>query len=44
VCRRAIEPGEVERELDGVDVVVIACEGCYVMWREESRARRDPSQ
>ena len=34
VGRRAIEPGEVERELDGVDVVVIAREGCYVMWRE----------
>jgi hypothetical protein len=44
VCRRAIEPGEVERELDGVDVVVIAHEACYALWREESRARSDPSQ
>jgi hypothetical protein len=44
VCRRAIEPGEVEREVDGVDVVVIAHEACYVIWREESSVRRAPSQ
>jgi hypothetical protein len=31
----------VERELDGVDVVLIAHEACYVLWREESRAKRD---
>jgi hypothetical protein len=41
VCRRAIEAAEVERELDGVGVVLIAHEACYVLWREESRARRD---
>jgi hypothetical protein len=40
VCRRAIEPTEVERELDGVDVVLIAHEACYVLWRQESVARR----
>ena len=40
VCRRAIHPTEVERELDGVDVVLIAHEGCYALWREESVARR----
>jgi hypothetical protein len=40
VCRRAIEPTEVERELHGVDLVLIAHEACYVLWREESVARR----
>ena len=44
VCRRAIEPTEVERELDGVDVVLIAHEACYKLWREESKARRESSQ
>jgi len=38
--RRAIEPPEVERELDAVDVILIAHEACYVLWREESVARR----
>jgi hypothetical protein len=36
VCRRAIESTDVERELDGVGVVLIAHETCYVLWREES--------
>ena len=36
VCHREIEPVEVERELDGVGVVLIAHEACYVIWREES--------
>jgi hypothetical protein len=40
VCCRVIEPTEVERELDGVGVVLIAHEGCYALWREESVARR----
>jgi hypothetical protein len=40
VCRRAIEPPEVERELDGVGVILIAHEACYVLWHEESVARR----
>lgn len=40
VCRRAIEPIEVERELDGAGVVLIAHEACYVTWREESIAVR----
>jgi hypothetical protein len=33
-------PIEVERELHGVDVVLIAHQACYVLWREESVARR----
>ena len=40
VCRRAIEPAEVERELDGAGVVLIAHEACYILWREESVSRR----
>ena len=43
VCRRAIEPTQVERELDGVEIVLIAHEACYVLWREESKARRRAS-
>jgi hypothetical protein len=43
VGRRAIEATEVERELDGVGVVLIAHEACYALWREESRASRDRS-
>ncbi len=39
VCRRAIETTEVERELDGAGVSLIAHEACYVLWREESVAR-----
>jgi len=44
VCRRAIEAPEVERELDGVGVVLIAHEACYALWREESKASRNLSQ
>jgi hypothetical protein len=40
VCRRAVEPLEVERELNGVGVVLIAHEACYILWREESVSRR----
>ena len=40
VCRCAIESSEVERELDGVGVVLIAHEACYKLWREESVALR----
>jgi hypothetical protein len=40
VCRRAIEATEVERELDGVGVTLIAHEECYKLWREESVAAR----
>ena len=43
VCRRAIDPTEVERGLDGVVVVLIAHEACYALWREESKTRRDSS-
>lgn len=37
VCRQAIEPTEVERQLDGVGIVLIAHEACYMLWREESQ-------
>ena len=40
VCRRGIEPIEVERELDGAGIVLIAHEACYVIWREASIAVR----
>ncbi len=43
VCRRAVEPIEVERELTGVSgAVLTAHEALYKPWREESRAWRDP--
>lgn len=42
VCRRAVEPIEVEREVTGCSgVVLTAHEACYEPWREESRAWRD---
>lgn len=41
VCRRAIEPSEVEREVaGGPGVVLHAHEACYKAWREESTAPR----
>ena len=44
VCRRVIESIEVERELDGVSVVLIAHEACYAIWREESVLHRQGNQ
>ena len=42
VCRRAVEPVEVEREVTGGSgVVLTAHEECYRPWREESRVWRD---
>ena len=42
VCRRAVEPTEVEREVTGCSgVVLTAHEACYKPWREESRVWRD---
>jgi hypothetical protein len=42
VCRRAVEPTEVEREVtDRSGVVLTAHEACYKPWREESRVWRD---
>jgi hypothetical protein len=42
VCRRAIEPTEVEREVTGCSgVILTAHEACYKPWREESRSWRD---
>jgi hypothetical protein len=35
-----VEPADVERELDGVNVVRMAHQACHVLWREESVARR----
>jgi len=40
VCRRPIEAAAVEREVTGMDVVLIAHEFCYTIWREESDAHR----
>lgn len=40
VCRRAIGPTEVEREVEGQGVFLHAHEACYKPWREESVARR----
>lgn len=42
VCRRAVEPTEVEREVTSCSgVVLTAHEACYKPWREESRVWRD---
>jgi hypothetical protein len=40
VCRRAIEPTEVERQVNGLGVFLCAHEACYKLWREESVASR----
>lgn len=40
VCRRAIEPTEVERQVGGPGIVLLAHETCYKVWREESAAVR----
>ena len=39
VCRHVIEPNQVECEVDGLGLVLIAHETCYMLWREESVAR-----
>jgi hypothetical protein len=42
VCRRAVEPTEVEREVAGWSgAILTAHEACYKPWREESRVWRD---
>jgi hypothetical protein len=44
VCRHAIEPTEVERQVGGLGVFLYAHEACYKLWREESvvfRATKD---
>jgi len=44
VCRRAIEPIEVERQVSGHGVFLYAHEACYKLWKEESvvfRASKD---
>ena len=40
VCRRTIEPTDVEREVEGPVMFFHAHEACYKPWREESIARR----
>ena len=40
VCRIAIEATEVEREVQGPGVFLLAHEACYKLWREESVVRR----
>jgi hypothetical protein len=40
ICRRTIEPAEVEREVESASVCVHAHELCYRLWREESVACR----
>jgi hypothetical protein len=39
VCRRAIEPTEVERQVGGLGGSLFAHETCYKLWREESTAK-----
>jgi hypothetical protein len=42
VCRRAVGPTEVEREVAGSSgAILTAHEACYKPWLEESRAWRD---
>ena len=38
VCRRAIDPPEVEREVESRGVFLHAHEACYKVWREIGRA------
>jgi hypothetical protein len=38
VCLGAIEPTEVEYEVDRRGLVLVAHESCHVLWREESRS------
>jgi hypothetical protein len=35
-CRRPIESIQVECQVDGVGIVLIAHEACYTLWQEES--------
>jgi hypothetical protein len=42
VCRKPIEPIQVERQVDGVGIVLIAHEACYMLWQEESVLSQTP--
>jgi hypothetical protein len=42
VCRRAVGAAEQQCEVDGVGVVLIAHEACYMLWREESVSAMGP--
>ena len=36
VCRREIEPTDLECEVEGAGIVLISHDSCHVLWREES--------
>jgi hypothetical protein len=36
VCRREIGPSQMEYEVDGAGVALIAHGACYTLWQEES--------
>ena len=42
VCRRAVEGAEAQCEIDGVGVVMVSHEACYMLWREESVSSLGP--
>jgi hypothetical protein len=44
VCRRAVGAAEPQCEVDGVGVVLIAHETCYMLWREESMSSLAPTR
>jgi hypothetical protein len=44
VCRHEIGPNEVEYDIDGAGVVLIAHELCYTLWREESMSHRQENR
>jgi hypothetical protein len=44
VCRRTVEAAEAQCEVDGVGVVMIAHEACYMLWREGSVSSLAPRQ
>jgi hypothetical protein len=36
VCRREIQSTEVENQIDGAGLVLVAHDSCYMLWREEA--------
>ena len=44
VCRRAVGAAEAQCEIDGVGVVMIAHETCYMLWREETVSSLGPKR
>lgn len=43
MCRLAIAPTEVEREVEGAEVFIFAHDACYKLWPEESVLARGPT-